>query len=123
MQWNIKEQWKKNMQRYRDTRIGLRPGKIPLWGKPLQIIFFLDRHQINQFWSISSSGRTYRVKIRHGRMRILYRSIQNYSSVDDNAFQKERGMLGPYSISDSTITIVIVSLIVIIVPLLSPYCY
>ena len=32
-------------------------------------------------------------------------------------------MLGPYNTSDSPITIVIVSLIVIVVPLLSPYCY
>jgi len=35
----------------------------------------------------------------------------------------EDKMLGPYNTSDSPITIVIVSLIVIIVPLLSPYCY
>ncbi len=32
-------------------------------------------------------------------------------------------MLGPYNTSDSPITIVIVALIVIVVPLLSPYCY
>ena len=32
-------------------------------------------------------------------------------------------MLGPYITSDSPITIVIVALIVIVVPLLSPYCY
>jgi len=32
-------------------------------------------------------------------------------------------MLGPYNTSDSHITIVTVCLIVIIVPLLSPYCY
>ena len=32
-------------------------------------------------------------------------------------------MLGPYNTSDSPITIVIVALIVIIVPLLSPYYY
>ena len=31
-------------------------------------------------------------------------------------------MLGPYNTSDSPITIVIVALIVIIVPLLCPYC-
>jgi len=32
-------------------------------------------------------------------------------------------LLGSYNTSDSPITIVIVSLIVIVVPLLSPYCY
>jgi len=32
-------------------------------------------------------------------------------------------MLGPYNTSDSPITIVNVSLIVIVVPVLSPYCY
>ena len=32
-------------------------------------------------------------------------------------------MLGPYNTSDSPITIFVVSLIVIVVPLLSPYCY
>ncbi len=56
-------------------------------------------------------------------MRILYKSIQNYWSIEDNTFWKERDMLGPYNTSDSPITIVIVSLIVIIFPLLSPYCY
>jgi len=76
----------------------------------------LDSYKIDQFQSIPSSGRTYMLKIPHGRMRILYRSIQNYSSVEDNTFLKERGMLGPYNTSDSPITIFIVSLIVIIVP-------
>ena len=56
----------------------------------------LDSYGIDQFQSISSSGRTYPLKILHGRMRILYRSIQNYSSIEDNTFLKERGMLGPY---------------------------
>jgi len=56
-------------------------------------------------------------------MRILYRSIQNYSSVEDNTFLKERGMLGPYNTSDAPTTIIVVSLINIVVPLLSPYCY
>jgi len=83
----------------------------------------LDSYEIDQFQSISSSGRTYPLKIPHGRMRILYRSIQNYSSVENDTFLKERGMLGPYNTSDSPITIVVVSLIVIGVPLLSPYCY
>jgi len=32
-------------------------------------------------------------------------------------------MLGPYNTSDSPITIIIVALIVIVVPLLSPYRY
>ena len=56
----------------------------------------LDKYKIDQFQSISSSGRTYTLKILHGRMRILYRSTQSYSSVEDNTFLKERGMLGPY---------------------------
>ena len=30
-------------------------------------------------------------------MKILYRSIQNYLSVEDNTFLKDRGMLGPYT--------------------------
>ena len=34
-----------------------------------------------------------------------------------------KSVLGPYNTSDSPISIVIVSLIVIILPLLSPYCY
>ena len=78
----------------------------------------LDSYEIDQFQSISSSGRTYLLKIPHGRMRISYRSTQNYSSFGDNTFFKERGMLGPYNISDPPITIVVVSLIVIIMP----YC-
>ena len=32
-------------------------------------------------------------------------------------------MLGPYNTSDYSITIVVASLINIVVPLLSPYCY
>jgi len=83
----------------------------------------LDNYEIDQFQSISSSGRTYPLKIPHGRMRILYKSIHNYSSIEGNTFLKERGMLGPYNNSDSPITIVIVVLIVIVVALLSPYCY
>jgi len=46
----------------------------------------IDSYEIDQFQSISSSGRTYPLEIPHGRMRILYRSIQNYSSVEDNTF-------------------------------------
>jgi len=83
----------------------------------------LDSYEIDQLRSISSSGRTYPLKIPHGRMRILYRRIQNYSSFEDNTFLKERGMLGPYNTSYYPITIVVVSLINIVVPLLSPYCY
>ena len=40
----------------------------------------LNSYEVNQFQSISSSGRTYPLKILHGRMRILYRSTQSYSS-------------------------------------------
>jgi len=47
-----------------------------------------DNYNINQFQSISSSGRTYPLKIPHGRKRILYRSIKNYSTVEDNTFQR-----------------------------------
>src|SRR3984885_13360135 len=83
----------------------------------------LDNYEIDQFQSILSSGRTYPLKIPHGRMRILYRSIQNYSSVEENNFLKERGMLGPYNTSDYPITIVVVPLINIVVPLLSPSFY
>ena len=61
----------------------------------------LDSYEIDQFQSISSSGRTYPLKIPHGRMRILYKSIQNYSSIDDNTFLKARYMLGPYNTSVS----------------------
>ena len=56
----------------------------------------LDSYEIDQFQSISSSGRTYPLKILHGRMRILYRSTHSYSCVKENTFLKERGMLGPY---------------------------
>jgi len=56
-------------------------------------------------------------------MIILYESIQKYSSVEENTFWKERGMLGPYNTTDSPITIVILALIVIVVHLLSPYYY
>ena len=56
----------------------------------------LDSYEINQFQSISSSEIFYPLKIPHGRMGILYISIQNYSSIEDNTFLKERGMLCPY---------------------------
>ena len=58
-----------------------------------------DSYEIDQFQSISSSGRTYPLKITNGRVRILNRSIQNYSSIEDNTFLKERGMLGRYTTS------------------------
>ena len=83
----------------------------------------LNSYEIDQIWSILSSGRTYPLKIPHGRMRILYSSIQNYSNIEDQTFLKERGMLGPYNTKDYPITIVLISLINIFVPLLSPYCY
>ena len=59
----------------------------------------LDSYEIDQFQSISSNGRNYPLKIPHQRMRILYKSIHNYSSVEDNTFLKERGMYGPYNTS------------------------
>jgi len=65
---------------------------------------------------------TYPLTIPHERVRILYIRIHNYSSIEENIILKERGMFGPYNIIDSPITIVIVSLIVIFVPLLSPLC-
>jgi len=45
-----------------------------------------DSYEIDQFQSISSCEKTYPLKIPHGRKRILYISIKNYSSVKDNAF-------------------------------------
>ena len=83
----------------------------------------LNSYEIVQFQSILSSGRTYSLKIPHGRLRILDRSVQNYSRIEDNTFLKERGMLGPYNTSDYPITIVSVSLINIVVPLFSAYRY
>jgi len=65
----------------------------------------IDNYEIDQFQSISSSGRICLLKIPHGRMKLLYRSIQNYSSIEDNTFSKDRGMLGPYNTS------------------VAPYCY
>jgi len=43
--------------------------------------------------------------------------------IKNSAKLTDDNMLGPYNTSDSPITIAIVALIVIIVPLLSPYCY
>ena len=59
----------------------------------------LDSYEIDQFHSISSSGRTYPLKILHARMKILHKGTQSYSTVEDNNFLKERGMLGPYNTS------------------------
>ena len=36
------------MHTHTDTGTGPRLGKNPLWGKPFQIFFFLDRHQMMQ---------------------------------------------------------------------------
>ena len=55
-----------------------------------------DNYGIDQFQSISLSWRIYLLNIPHGRMRILYKIIQSYSSAEDNTFLKDRGMLGPY---------------------------
>jgi len=44
----------------------------------------------------------YPLKTLHGRMRILYRNIQNYS------FLKERGMLGPYNIGVASLLLLLV---------------
>ena len=41
-------------------------------------------------------GRTYPLKVLHGRIKILYRSIRSSSRIGDNTFLKERNMLGPY---------------------------
>jgi len=43
-------------------------------------------YKIDQFQSISSSGRPYPLKIPHGRKRNVYRSIQKYSRFEDNMF-------------------------------------
>jgi len=47
-----------------------------------------DSYKIDQFQSISSSGRTYPLKIPHGRTIILCRSIKNYLSIEDNTFSR-----------------------------------
>ena len=75
-----------------------------------------DSYGIDKFQSISLSGRTYLLKIPHGRMRILYISIQNYLSIEDNTILKERGMLGHYKYQ-------CIPLIVNIVPMQTPYFY
>jgi len=45
-----------------------------------------DNYGIDQLQSILSSGRTYPLKTPHGRKRILYRRILNYSSIEENTF-------------------------------------
>jgi len=77
----------------------------------------LDSYEIDQFQSILSNGRTYPLKIPHGRMKILCRSIQNYSSVEDNSFLKERGMLGPYNTSDYPLILLVEPNYYIVVPM------
>ena len=63
-------------------------------------------------------------KIPHRRMRILYISIQNYSSVEDNHFLKERGVLGPYNTGVAPLLLLLVyPPIVIVVRMYPPYCY
>ena len=91
----------------------------------------LDSYKIDQFKSISLSGRIYLLNIPQGRMRILYRRIHNYSSIEENNFLKDRGMFGPYSTSVAPLIVIVVPCsphIVIIVPhrsqlllLLCPY--
>ena len=60
---------------------------------------------------------TYPLKILHGRMRILYKSKQSYSSVEDNTFLKERGMLIPYINNVVRYYVSVAPVIVIVVPL------
>ena len=83
----------------------------------------LDNYEIDQFQSISSNGRTYPLKILHEKMRILYKSTQSYSRIEDNTFLKERGMLGPYITCIVPYYSLCNPLIVIIVPLQPPFCY
>jgi len=46
MQRNIKGTLEESMHTHREMRIGWRPSQNTLWGKPLQIVFFLDCHQM-----------------------------------------------------------------------------
>ena len=71
----------------------------PYWNRKQSQKQEPDSYEIDQFQSISSSERTYPLIISHGRMKILYQSIQKYSSVEDTSFLKQRGMLGPYNTS------------------------
>ena len=41
-------------------------------------------------------------------MKILYKNIQNYSSVEYNTFSKERGMWGPYNTSVAPVLLLLV---------------
>ena len=93
------------------------------WNLKLSWTQELDSYEIDQFQSISSSGKTYPLKILHGRMRSLYRSTQSYSSIEDNTFLKERGMLGHYITSVFPYCCQCSPLIVIVVPLYPQYCY
>jgi hypothetical protein len=51
--------------------------------------------RIDPFQSISLNGGNYWLKIPLGKMTLLYRSIQSYSSIADNTCLKGRGMLSP----------------------------
>jgi len=79
---------------------------------------------------MSLSGRTYPLKFPHGRMQILYRSIENHTSIKDKTSLK-KGMLGPYNTTVSPLLLLLVKRllllffpcmhhIVIVVPL---HCY
>jgi len=50
-------------------------------------------------------------------------SHKTFDHICDFCMKYSRNLLGPYNTSDYPITIVVVSLINIFVPLLSPYCY
>jgi len=54
---------------------------------------------IDQFQTISLNGKPYMSKIPYRRMGVSYISIQNYSSIEDITFLKERGILYPYNTS------------------------
>ena len=56
-------------------------------------------------------------KILNGRMKILYKSTRSYSSIEENNFLKERGMVGPYITSVVPYYCYCSALIVIVVPL------
>jgi len=77
----------------------------------------LNHDEIDQFKSISSSGRPYPLKIPHARLRILYRSIHNYSSIEENTFLKERVLLGTCNTSVFLYHCYYNPLIVIVVPM------
>jgi len=86
----------------------------------------LDSYKIDQFKSISLSGRIYLLNIPQGRMRILYRRIHNYSSIEENNFLKDRGMFGPYSTSVAPLLLLlchVVPILLLLCPIEANYCY